>query len=177
MPPDETNAEHFRIFTILERVLFLKEVDIFRNVDTERLGVIAEIAREVVFNSGDVIVQEGETGDSLYIIKKGSLRIIKEKDGKQYHLKNLTTGQCFGVFGIFGDRPRTAGAIADEVTTLLEIRKSEFKKVLISNPEIAYNILEILSQRINEMDNEIVLLNQMLNKYQTNNLVNEKKEA
>jgi CRP-like cAMP-binding protein len=161
--PEVSLADTGRLFTILERILFLKGVDLFKNVDTERLSVIAEIAREIVVESGEVVSREGETGESLYIIKEGGLRITKEKEGKQYSLKNLVEGECFGVFSIFNERPRTSGALANERTLLLEIRKNEFKKVLIANPEIAYNILEILSERISEMDNEIVLLNKALN--------------
>jgi CRP-like cAMP-binding protein len=163
MPLEVSREEQHRIFTILERVLFLREVDIFKNVDTERLAVIAEIAKEIEVVSGETVAREGEIGESLYIIKKGSLRIAKEKDGKQYTLKKILPGACFGVFGILGERRRSTGAVATEDTTLLEIKKNEFKKVLLSNPEIAYNILEILSQQINELDNEIVLLNKTLN--------------
>jgi CRP/FNR family cyclic AMP-dependent transcriptional regulator len=143
-------------------VLFLKEVDIFRNVDTERLSVIAEIAREITVEINEVIARENEASEALYIIKSGSIRIVKEKDGVQYNLKNIGEGQCFGVFGLFGSGKRSAGALANEKAVLYEIRKSEFKKVLMSNPEIAYNILEILGGRLNEMDNEVVLLNKTL---------------
>ena len=162
MPLEIGKEETSRIFAILERVLFLKGMDIFRNVDTERLSVVAEIAREVVVSPGEIVARQGDIGESLYIVKEGSLRIQKEKDGTAYTLKNLQAGECFGVYGIFGDKPRTAGAIANERTVLFEIRRNEFKKVLIGNPEIAYNILENLSERLDEMDNEIVLLNKTL---------------
>jgi len=162
MPPEGASEKNARVFALLERVLFLKEIDIFLNVETERLSVVADIAREVHVAAGDTLAREGDPGESLYIIKSGSLRIVKEKDGKLYPLKNLGPGESYGVFGVLGDQHRTSGAVANEASVLLEIRKSEFKKMLLSNPEIAYNILEILSKRINEMDNEIVLLNQAL---------------
>ena len=154
--------ETSRIFAILERVLFLKDLYLFRNVDTERLSIVAEIAREVTVAPGEIVAKEHEIGESLYIIKEGSLRIMKEKDGTAYNLKNITSGECLGVSDIFNDKPRAAGAIANERTVLFEIRRNEFKKVLIGNPEIAYNMLEILSERLNEMDDEIVLLNKVL---------------
>ncbi len=155
-------ADTGRLFMILERVLFLKGVDLFKNIDTEQLSLIAEIAREMVVGTGEIVAREGDTGDSLYIIKEGSLRITKEKNGVNYTLKNIAEGECFGVFSVFNEKPRASGSVANERTVLLEIRKSEFKKVLIANPEIAYNILELLSERITEMDNEIVLLNKVL---------------
>jgi CRP-like cAMP-binding protein len=162
MPLEIGKEETSRIFAILERVLFLKGMDIFRNVDTERLSVVAEIAREVVVSPGEILAREGEIGESLYIIKEGSLRVVKENSGTAYTLKNLSVGETFGVFGIFNDKPRNSGAVANERTVLFEIRRNEFKKVLIGNPEIAYNVLEILSERLNEMDHEIVLLNKKL---------------
>ncbi|MGE5856135.1 MAG: Crp/Fnr family transcriptional regulator [Syntrophaceae bacterium] len=162
MQPEPVESGNKHIFTLLERVLFLKEVDLFRNVDTERLSVIAEIAREITAEENEVIARENEPSEALYIIKSGALKIVKEKDGVQYNLKNIGEGQCFGVFGLFGSGKRSAGAVANERTVLYEIRKSEFKKVLMSNPEIAYNILEILGGRLNEMDDEVVLLNKTL---------------
>ncbi|OGJ87512.1 MAG: hypothetical protein A2487_06125 [Candidatus Raymondbacteria bacterium RifOxyC12_full_50_8] len=173
MQPDTLENDDQRVFTILERVLFLKEVELFRNVDTECLGVIAEIAREIACNTGDIIAREGDLGDSLYIIKQGSLKIIKEKEGKQYLLANHSEGKCFGELGLFGRTHRTAGAVANEKSVLLEIRKDEFKKVILTNPEIAYNMLEILSERIRRMDNEIILLTQTLG----NDLVKDLKKA
>ncbi|MFH0920056.1 MAG: cyclic nucleotide-binding domain-containing protein [Fibrobacterota bacterium] len=162
MPLESAPDRNARAFALLERVLFLKEIDIFHNVEAERLSAVADIARELHVAAGDTVAREGDPGESLFIIRSGSLRVVKEKDGRQYALKNLSPGQTFGVFGILGDKHRAAGAVANEATVLLEIRKSEFKKMLLNNPEITYNILEILSERINEMDNEIVLLNRTL---------------
>lgn len=162
MPPESAPERNARVFALLERVLFLKEIDIFHNVETERLTAVADIAREVHFSAGDTVSHEGDPGESLYIIKSGSLKLVKEKEGKQYTLTNLGPGQSYGVFGIFGERKRSAGAVANEMSVLLEIRRSEFKKVLLNNSEIAYNILGIFSERIDDMDNEIVLLNRAL---------------
>lgn len=159
-----------KIFSILEKVLFLKDIELFRNVDTERLGVIAEIAREIVYNDGEIIAREGDISDSLYIIKKGALKIFKEKDGQSYHLTNIKEGEAYGMYGVLGRNRRTAGAQAIGKTTLLEIRKNEFKKVLLSNPEIAYNMLEILTERIRTMDDEMVLMNRTLNRNLQNEL-------
>jgi len=162
MPIEENNEATSRIFAVLERVLFLKDVDIFKNVDTERLSVVAEIAREGIFSAGEEISREGDPGESLYILKSGSMRVVKERNHKPYTLKNLKPGESFGLFGVFGEQLRSSGAVANENSVVYEIRRNEFKKVLIANPEIAYNILEILSARLSEMDKEIVLLNQAL---------------
>ncbi|OGS37457.1 MAG: hypothetical protein A2293_11020 [Elusimicrobia bacterium RIFOXYB2_FULL_49_7] len=162
MRPDNAATDTQRLFTILERVLFLKEVDLFRNVDTEKLSMIAEIAREMRVEAGELLCRQGEPSECLFIIKQGGLRVMKEKGGVRYTLKNILSGQWYGIYGLFGSGRQTPEIVANEPTVLYEIRKNEFRKVLLSNPEMAYNLLEILSERLGEMDDEILLLNKTL---------------
>lgn len=152
-----------KIYPLMERVLFFKGVELFKNIETERLLAVAEIASDVDYKKGDVIAQEGEIGDSLFIIKTGSARVVKKNEGKSFVLHILKPGQIFGEMGLFGNHEREAGAIAEEDCRLYMIKKSEFKKVLIDNPEITYNILEIFNDRLRECNRIILMLSSRLN--------------
>ncbi len=153
-----------QIYPLMERVLFFKGVELFKNIETEKLLAVAEIASEISFKSGEIITQEGEIGDSLFVVKRGSIKVVKKSQGRNFVLQIGKPGQIFGEMGLWGDHEREAGAIANEECVLLMIKKSEFKRVLMENPEIMYNILEIFSERLRESNKTILLLNARMNK-------------
>jgi len=157
-----TSVQKEGVFQLMERVLFLKNVDMFKNIDTERLIVIAKIARDVTISKGEDISKQDEIADTLYIVKNGSLRVIQEKDDRRTVLRILGKGECFGIWGLFGNHPRSNTAQANEDCNLLMIHQNEFKEVLYENPEIAYNILEMFGELLRSANNEIVLLNNMV---------------
>jgi CRP/FNR family transcriptional regulator len=160
-----------RIFLLMERVLFLKNVEMFKNIDTEKLLVIANIAQEVPFAKGEIISRQDEIADTLYIIKSGTLRIIKDKRNKRTVLSIQRKGDCYGMWGLFGKKEsRSATAEANEDCILLMIRRSEFRDVLYENPEITYNLLELLGELLRKANNEITLLNTMLSEKFKENL-------
>ncbi len=158
----EIQQKKGKIFPLLERVLFLKNVEMFKNIETEKLMVIAGIAKEVSFAKSELVSRQDDVGDALYIIRHGSLRVIREKGDQRTVLSILGRGDCFGAWGLFGNHPRSATAEANEQTNLLMIRRTEFKEVLYEYPEITYNLLEIFSELLRKANNEISVLNHML---------------
>ena len=157
-------ASKAKIYPLMERVLFFKGVELLKDIDTEKLLAVAEIANQVDFKKSDIIAQEGEIGDSLFIVKSGSIKVVKKSEGKNFVLNIRKVGDVFGEMGLFGHYEREAGAIANEDCSLYMIKKSEFKRVLLENPEITYNILELFSERLRESNQTILLLNSRLNK-------------
>lgn len=146
----------------MERIVFLKNVEMFKNVDTEKLFLVAKIAREIFFKKGYTISKQGEKGDAMYIVKSGTIRVIREQNENRTLLNILKEGDSYGTWGLFGNYPRTATAQVNEDCSLLMIRKDEFKDVLYENPEIAYNLLEIYSELLSKANKEIAVLNRML---------------
>ena len=56
--------------TVIEKVIFLKSVDIFEHATVEQLGHIAGLTEEVNFEAGETIYKEGEPGETMYVILK-----------------------------------------------------------------------------------------------------------
>jgi len=158
-----TRESETLVYPLMERVLFFKGVELFKNTESERLLSVAEIATEEKYLKGEIVAREKEIGDSLFVIKRGSLKVIKRNMGKDFILHILKAGEVFGEMSLFGEHEREAGAIANEDCEIYLIKKSEFKRILLENPEITYNILEIFSERVRESNNTILLLNSRLN--------------
>ncbi|MDD5673261.1 MAG: HEAT repeat domain-containing protein, partial [Chitinivibrionales bacterium] len=143
---------------LLEAVMFFKKTPLFRNVAAERLMGVAEISQVRAFAKDTVISNQDEIADHLYIVARGSLRIVKFTKGYGAVLGIVREGEAYGEIGLFTASPRSASAIAEEDCELYIIRRSAFKKVLLEIPEISYNFLEIFSEKLRKSGEEVALL-------------------
>jgi hypothetical protein len=152
----EKNVEPFEL---LERVMSLKKTALFRRIPAEKLMGLAEIIQYRSFNKGTLISREGEISDHLYIVRGGSLKILKVKNNIKTLLSILREGETYGEIGLFNQAPRSASAIANEDCELWILQRTELKKFLLETPEIAYNLLEIFSDKLRKSSDEVAELN------------------
>lgn len=160
--PDEVEIKKIKAFELLERVLFLKKTALFKNVSAEKLMKLAEIAQEASYAKDALISEQGEISDILYIVKKGSLRVIKSEGSVSTVLRKVKSGDTYGEIGLFTQTPRTASAFADENCELLIIRRGIFKKLLLEIPDIAVSLLEVLSERLRKRGDTVVDLRKQI---------------
>jgi CRP-like cAMP-binding protein len=132
------------VITTVEKVLFLKSIDLFRALPGEELAQIAEIAEEVPASGGDIVFTEGEPGDALYIVLEGRVQ-VRKGDRK---LAELGERECFGEMSVLDAEPRSATVAALSEAMLLKIGREEFKDILGERPEIAAGIMKVLSRRL-----------------------------
>jgi len=134
------------MLTTIEKVLFLKGVSIFKEIPGEVLSQIAQIAEEVQIEKGSRIFEEGEPGDSLYLIVRGGVRVHK---GTR-EVAVLREGECFGEMAILDNEPRSASITALEDVQLLRIWSDDFYEMLADRVEIARGIFKVLSRRLRQ---------------------------
>ena len=99
-------------------------------------------------NSGDLIFREGEPGDHMYIITKGTVRIEKRSINGPIVLARLTSGAFFGEMVLMGVTHRTASAVADTETNLLVFDKNDLSALVRDKPEMAERIIYSLVKRL-----------------------------
>jgi CRP-like cAMP-binding protein len=112
---------------------------------------------EKKLEQGEVLFNEGEKGDVMYLIREGKIKITKGKGEDEKVLAILKEGDFFGEMAIIDGSPRSAGAIAASTVSLLVIDKETFKSKIKENPLIEY-VLETLSRRLRTTDEQIRLL-------------------
>ena len=101
--------------TTIEKVIFLKSVDIFEHATVEQLGRIAGLTEEVHFEPGETIFKEGELGDAFYLLLSG--RVFIEKNGNT--LREMKEKEAFGTLEVLDFHPRAVTAKAvDQVRAL-----------------------------------------------------------
>lgn len=131
---------------LMERVLFLHRVPLFAELDPADLQQVARIATERGFDDGDVLFRQGETGDALYVVTDGSLRI--EQDGRQIATRG--PGQVVGEMAVVNAVPRIATVAAAGRAKTLRIARADFESILRDRPETALGVIRVLSERLRE---------------------------
>ncbi len=134
------------MITTVEKVLFLKSVDLFKEIPGEDLAQIAQIADEVEFLSGASIFREGDNGEALYLILEGAVRIHRGDKT----ITELGEKECFGEMSILDSEPRSASVTASRDLTALKIQRDDFGEILSTKSEIARGIIKVLTHRLRE---------------------------
>jgi NADH:ubiquinone reductase (H+-translocating) len=86
------------------------------------------------FEPGDIIFQQGDLGDSVYVIEEGECEVLHEQNDEQELLATLNRGECFGEMALLSDRTRNATIRARNATNVLIIPKADFNKLRQSVP-------------------------------------------
>ncbi|MDR1249229.1 MAG: cyclic nucleotide-binding domain-containing protein [Treponema sp.] len=95
-----------------------------------------------------MIFSEGEPGDELYIIQKGSVKITKIAEGMEVLLAVLKPGDIFGEMALLESKPRTACAITFEDCALLTVSRTNFSRIVAVQPQIISRLTTLLAERI-----------------------------
>ena len=85
-----------------ERVSLLRQMGLFQNIDVAELQSIAQQMSESSFGNGEVVFQEGEAGDRLYLLLSGTMHVYVERDGNIISYSRLQPGECFGEMALAG---------------------------------------------------------------------------
>jgi CRP-like cAMP-binding protein len=136
------------MITTVEKVLFLKSIDLFSQIPGEELSQIALITDEVTFDGGDEIFREGDPGQTLYFILEGRVRI--HSAGVAEDLALLGERAVFGEMALLDSEPRSASAMAVDDVVCLKIERDDFNEILMEKGEIAQGIIKVLTRRLRD---------------------------
>ena len=104
-----------------------------------------------------VILREGESGNSVFLIGSGSVWIVlRDDEGHNIPLSSLEKGEFFGELAVLEQRPRSATVIAKERCLLLEIKGKTFLDVVHGHPDIEFKVLLKLCERLRHVSEDIL---------------------
>ncbi len=132
------------MISTVEKVLFLKSVDLFSQIPGEDLARVAQIAEEFEFEPEEPLMHEGEIGESMFILIEGHVEVIK---GDRVVVK-LGPRECVGEMAILDSEPRSATVQAAEDTRALKIEREDFYDLMMEQMAIAQGIIKVLTQRL-----------------------------
>ena len=104
--------------------------------------------RTRVYPQNAVIFSEGESGDEVFVIKSGSVKITKKAENGEILLAILPSGNIFGEMALLDSAPRTATATAREECQLMVLNQANFDQVISTQPQIITLLTTLLAERI-----------------------------
>lgn len=135
------------MLTVVEKVIFLQDVDIFEYTTTEDLAHIAAITEESEFSPESTIYKEGQISDSMYLVIDG--KVALRRDGRDIMIAGEK--DVFGTWSLFDDEPRLVTAISLEQSRLLKIDKEDFFDLLADHVQITQSILKAIVKRLRSL--------------------------
>jgi CRP-like cAMP-binding protein len=128
----------------------LRKIPFFEDLTSEDLERIARVGHHRTFAAGDAIVTRGGEDPGLFVIVSGTATV--EAGGRTHR---LTAGDFVGEMALLASRPRTATVVADERVEALVVSTMYFKPFLIANPSVAVHILEVVAERLRNLQDEL----------------------
>jgi small-conductance mechanosensitive channel/CRP-like cAMP-binding protein len=129
----------------------LRQVDFLSDLRDDELQVLLQGVTLLRFGAGEIIVREGDAGDSLYIIRSGEVEVMARANGAQeVHIRNLKPPTFFGEMALMTGEPRNATVRARTDAELLELSREGFIELFKSHPASAATMSEIIAFRMSE---------------------------
>ena len=133
---------------LIEKVLVLKSLNLFKDTPENILADLAPLMKEMEYELGTEIFKEGDTGDCMYIIQQGNIKIHRGNTT----LAILKEKEVFGELSLLDADTRSASATADTDCILYKIDQEPFYELMDERPEVAKGFIKILCQRLRTMN-------------------------
>ena len=135
----------------VERVLFLKDVPIFRLLEPEDLEQIAAVATERLYASGEALCREGEVGDELFVLTEGVVEVRKRAEEEDRLLRTLQAGEYVGELAILREQPRSASVFGQGEVRVLVLGGESLRSILQERPEVGLAMLGSMAERMSTL--------------------------
>ncbi|AGL02250.1 SLC13 family permease [Desulfoscipio gibsoniae] len=134
--------------------LKLLDIPLFSGLDRMNLAKLVPVVEEVHYKTGDILFQQGEFGDSLYILARGKVKVFLEEGSQTRELAVLGERECFGEMSLLTGEPRSAGIQAVTDVVVLRLSKDNFDELLRNQNSLAVQFAGILARRLAQVNKE-----------------------
>jgi CRP/FNR family cyclic AMP-dependent transcriptional regulator len=129
----------------------LSRIPLFKRLTPEELEQLAKEVDQVKFDAEEIIFNERDKGDALYVVESGSVRIwVLDEDVKPVTLKELEPGEFFGELAVLDRGPRSTNATAIVETTLHRLSSDDFQAFLMQHPDVAIDVICEIGARMRQ---------------------------
>ena len=136
------------MLSVVEKVEALGTVSIFSTLSTRDLLLVAVITTVEDLDVGEVLCEQGDEGDELYLILSGEVSIRKSEESKEaVEVAVLGAGDSLGESSLFSERPRNASLIVKNEAQILFLSRTLLHELISDYPKIAVGIIQTLVER------------------------------
>lgn len=141
---------------MVAKLWYLKKVDLFSHLEEEEMEKLGDMTRMEEVSSNQPIYFPGDASDTVYILKKGRVRISRSTpDGRRITLALLEAGEIFGELALAGEEERNTKAEAVEDSFICAASKDTFLDFISEHPDISLRITQIIGDRRREIESKI----------------------
>lgn len=135
------------------KLRLLREQEVFRDLSSADMAEIERMATMTTCKRGRVFYSPGETGEVLFILKKGRVQLHRlTEDGRKLVTGVVPAGSIFGEMPLLSQRMHNSSAEALEDCTLCVMSRSDVEHLVAAKPRLALNIISILAERLAEAE-------------------------
>jgi HEAT repeat protein len=146
-----TVVEALPSLSLMERVVFLRRVPLFADLSPADLKHVAEVVSEHVYPGGEVIAEQGEPGEELYIVVEGEISVVVTQDGgRSVEVARRGVGDYVGEMSVISREPRMASLLCAGDVRTLAIDRKRFERILRERPDASLAMMRVLSSRLRE---------------------------
>lgn len=117
---------------------------LFQGFTRDELRVLIAGLRLIVYEPGEIVVTEGEPGDSLFVVTSGEVRaFIRDRAGRNLEVRRLGEGDFFGEVAVLSGTPRTATITAADRCELLQLDRASLDRILQTHPNVKKVLQEV----------------------------------
>ncbi len=140
MPDDACKSDP--MLTAVERVMYLKAIDLLSDLPGEHLLALASVCREERRDADEAIVEQGETGDAAFILIQGSANLVRS----DLPVGRISQGESFAELALIDAIHHSTTIVAETEIQLLALSRDDFRAVAIDRPEIALGMLQRIAK-------------------------------
>ncbi|MBN2479228.1 MAG: cyclic nucleotide-binding domain-containing protein [Parachlamydiales bacterium] len=132
-------------FSLIEKAFFLKNIDIFNDLDLDHLIAIADKFHQDRFASNEIVFEIEQKAHRMYFIKEGCIDIFDNNDKL---IKKLTQNDYFGDESLFNENPRSYKAVCSKNAWVFSLSKSDILTIITECPSVAISLLSTYSKSL-----------------------------
>jgi len=127
----------------------LRPISILAPLTDEQIGQLAQTAQQQVFTAGETLVYEKASGDSLFVIIAGRVRVEKRLEtGQVSVLAHLGPDEFFGEMSLLTGEPRSASVVAEVETEVIVVHKTSLAEIALADSRVLEKLTMALEQRL-----------------------------
>lgn len=140
----------------------LKKINWFDELPNDMLNTLAQKVRKRILSKDEILFNKGEVGDSLFVILSGGVKVVThDEEGNEIALNRVGAGEIIGEMALLDHEPRSAGIVALEKTSTLELKREDFMDILKGHPDLALSVIRNLSSRLRHNTSYIEQITEM----------------
>jgi len=141
--------------TLTEEVEMLRKIPLFSAIDPGKLKLLAFASDRKIYQQGQDLFKQGDSGDAAFVIVDGSADIIVLTDEKEVVVANVGNDEIIGEISILCEIPRTATVRATSTLEVLKVKKEHFLGLVSQVPELGIEVMKELASRLQKTTSEL----------------------